>query len=123
MRFLLDLAWRDLRHSGRHLWIFCACLVLGVALVAAGGGLYRQVAGALQNDARALFGGDVEVRHARPLPPDTLACLPTVDRCVPRTRAGLALPQTGADAQRRLLAGVGVEQAADAAHRRAAVLV
>ena len=71
--FLLDLAWRDLRHSGRHLWIFCACLVLGVALVAAGGGLYRQVAGALQDDARALFGGDVEVRHARALPPDALA--------------------------------------------------
>ena len=71
--FLLDLAWRDLRHSGRHLWIFCACLVLGVALVAAGGGLYRQVAGALQDDARALFGGDVEVRHARPLPADALA--------------------------------------------------
>lgn len=67
MRFLLSLAWRDLRASGRALWVFCACLALGVALVAAGGGLYRQVAGALQNDARALFGGDVEVRHDRPL--------------------------------------------------------
>ncbi|MBA3588752.1 FtsX-like permease family protein, partial [Methylibium sp.] len=67
MRFLLSLAWRDLRASGRSLWIFCACLALGVALVAAGGGLYRQVAGSLQADARALFGGDVEVRHDRPL--------------------------------------------------------
>lgn len=67
MRFLLSLAWRDLRASGRTLWIFCACLALGVALVAAGGGLYRQVAGSLQADAQALFGGDVEVRHDRPL--------------------------------------------------------
>ena len=37
MPFLLDLAWRDLRASGRRLWIFVACLVLGVSLVAAGG--------------------------------------------------------------------------------------
>lgn len=65
---LLSLAWRDLRASGRTLWIFCACLALGVALVAASGGLYRQVAGALQEDARALFGGDLEVRHSEPLP-------------------------------------------------------
>lgn len=72
MRLLLDLAWRDLRASGRHLWIFCACLVLGVALVAAGGGLYRQVADALRADARLLFGGDVEVEHSQPLAPEIL---------------------------------------------------
>ncbi|MDC6170419.1 ABC transporter permease [Paucibacter sp. XJ19-41] len=72
MRFLLSLAWRDLRHSGRSLWIFFACLVLGVALVAAGGGLYRQVADALQADARQLFGGDVEVTQRRPLPAEAL---------------------------------------------------
>ncbi len=73
MRFLFSLAWRDLRASGRHLWIFCACLVLGVALVTAGGGLYRQVAGALTNDARLLFGGDVEVEQTAPLAPEVLA--------------------------------------------------
>ena len=73
MRFLFSLAWRDLRASGRHLWIFCACLVLGVALVAAGGGLYRQVADALRNDARLLFGGDLEVEHTAPLREDVLA--------------------------------------------------
>jgi putative ABC transport system permease protein len=73
MRFLLSLAWRDLRASGRHLWIFVACLVLGVSLVAAGGGLYRQVADALRNDARLLFGGDVEVEYQQALPPDVLA--------------------------------------------------
>ena len=73
MRFLLSLAWRDLRASGRHLWIFVACLVLGVSLVAAGGGLYRQVADALRADARLLFGGDVEVESAQPLAPEVLA--------------------------------------------------
>lgn len=73
MRFLLDLAWRDLRASGRRLWIFVACLVLGVSLVTAGGGLYGQVAQALQQDARLIFGGDVEVETASPLPADALA--------------------------------------------------
>lgn len=73
MRFLLELAWRDLRASGRSLWVFCACLMLGVALIAAAGGLSRQVAGSLQNDVRALFGGDLEVLHDRPLPDAVLA--------------------------------------------------
>ncbi|TNF55763.1 MAG: FtsX-like permease family protein, partial [Burkholderiales bacterium] len=72
MRFLLELAWRDLRASGRRLWIFVACLVLGVSLVAAGGGLYRQVADALANDARQIFGGDVEIEAPAPLSADTL---------------------------------------------------
>jgi putative ABC transport system permease protein len=67
VRFLLSHAWRDLRAGGRSLWVFCACLALGVALVAAGGGLFRQVSAHLQADARALFGGDLEVRHDRPL--------------------------------------------------------
>lgn len=73
MRFLLELAWRDLRAGGRSLWIFAACLVLGVALVGAAGGLYRQIADGLQRDARVLFGGDVEVESGRPLPPEVLA--------------------------------------------------
>ena len=73
MRFLLDLAWRDLRASGRRLWIFAACLVLGVSLVAAGGGLYRQVSDGLRDDARQLFGGDVEIEGSTPLPPEALA--------------------------------------------------
>lgn len=73
MRFLLSLAWRDLRAGGRPLWVFAACLLLGVALVAAGGGLYRQVAGSLQADVRALFGGDLEVQQHQPLPPAALA--------------------------------------------------
>lgn len=98
MPFLLDLAWRDLRASGRRLWIFVACLVLGVSLVAAGGGLYRQVADALRHDARLLFGGDVEVESPTPLPADTLAWMQargTVSRVIElrtmlRTDAGRA---------------------------------
>jgi putative ABC transport system permease protein len=73
MPFLLDLAWRDLRGSGRTLWVFCACLVLGVALVAAGGGLYRQVAGALQADVRATVRRRHRGAHDQPLGEAALA--------------------------------------------------
>ena len=72
MHFLLDLAWRDLRGSGRSLWVFCACLVLGVSLVAATGGLYRVVNAGLLADTRALLGGDVEVDSNQPLPAEAL---------------------------------------------------
>lgn len=85
MSFLLSLAWRDLRASGSQLWIFVACLVLGVSLVAASGGLYRQVADALRSDARLIFGGDVEVQANQPLPSEAVAWMQangTVSRVV-----------------------------------------
>lgn len=72
MPFLIDLAWRDLRSSGGSLWIFCACLVLGVTLVAASGGLYRLIEIALLADTRVLMGGDVEVDAKEPLPPHVI---------------------------------------------------
>ena len=73
MRFLLDLAWRDLRSSGRSLWVFCACLVLGVTLLSATGGLYRSVNLSLLADTRALMGGDLEVDTNQPLPAEALS--------------------------------------------------
>jgi putative ABC transport system permease protein len=72
MHFLLDLAWRDLRASGRSLWVFCACLVLGVTLVAASGGLYRLINLSLLADTRVLLGGDLEVNTNQPLPQEAL---------------------------------------------------
>ncbi|MCD8536800.1 MAG: hypothetical protein LRY56_04585 [Burkholderiaceae bacterium] len=73
MLFLLDLAWRDLKASGRGLCIFVASLVLGVSLVSAGGGLYQQVTDALRADVKLLFGGDVEIEAEQPLPADILS--------------------------------------------------
>ncbi len=73
MRFLLSLAWRDLRGGSRSLWLFGLCLVLGVTLIAATGTLYRQVSGALLADARSLFGGDLEVESRTALPPELIS--------------------------------------------------
>jgi putative ABC transport system permease protein len=50
------------------LWVFCACLVLGVTLVSASGGLYRLVNLSLLADTRVLMGGDLEVDTNQPLP-------------------------------------------------------
>ncbi|MGI9334574.1 MAG: ABC transporter permease [Gammaproteobacteria bacterium] len=61
IRAAMSLAWRDLRASGRYLWVFWACLMLGVTLIAASGGLFRQVSAGLLSDTRALFGGDLRV--------------------------------------------------------------
>jgi putative ABC transport system permease protein len=66
--FLINLAWRDLKSSGRSLWIFCACLVLGVTLVSASSGLYQLINIGLLADTRAYMGGDVEVDAKQPLP-------------------------------------------------------
>jgi putative ABC transport system permease protein len=74
MSFLLSLAWRDLKASGRSLWVFCACLFLGVALVAATGGLYQLTNHSLLADTRALLGGDLEVESDDgPLPEGVLS--------------------------------------------------
>ncbi|MEX2353662.1 MAG: FtsX-like permease family protein, partial [Gammaproteobacteria bacterium] len=72
MRFLLELAWRDLRSSGPSLWIFCACLTLGVTLVAASGGLFKLISAGLLTDTRILMGGDLEVDSNEPLPENVL---------------------------------------------------
>lgn len=72
MPFLLELAWRELRANGRSLWVFCACLMLGVILVAAAGGLYRIVSSGLLADTRVLLGGDLEVESMAPLPDEAL---------------------------------------------------
>lgn len=69
---MLSFASRDLRGSGHSLWLFCACLALGVTLVAATGGLYQQVSHALLSDTRALMGGDLEVDARAPLPDKAL---------------------------------------------------
>ena len=72
MLYLLELAWRELRVNGRSLWVFCACLMLGVILVTAAGGLYRVVSKGLLADTRMLLGGDLEVESMAPLPDEVL---------------------------------------------------
>lgn len=67
---LQHLLWRDLIGSGtlRSLWVFCACLLLGITLIAACSSLLRLVEDGLATQQREIFGGDLVVSARTPLP-------------------------------------------------------
>jgi hypothetical protein len=61
------MAWRETRGGWRHFVGFFACIALGVAALTAVGTLAANVDRALTREAKALMGGDLELRSARPL--------------------------------------------------------
>jgi putative ABC transport system permease protein len=67
LHFALALAWRETRGAWRSLVTLVLCVALGVAALASVGSLAASLDAALAREARALLGGDVEVRSARPL--------------------------------------------------------
>ena len=68
------LARRELRGGLKGFRIFLACLMLGVAVIAAAGSVASSVRGGIAADARKLLGGDVEVRLLyRPATPEQIA--------------------------------------------------
>ncbi len=64
MAYSLTLAKRELRGGIRGFRVFLACLVLGVATIAAVGSLEASVEAGIRGDARALLGGDVSAQLA-----------------------------------------------------------
>lgn len=71
--FIVRFAWQDLKSSGWTLWVFCACLILGVALVSASVSLYQVLQSGLLSDTRALMGGDLQIDSKQPLPDAVLS--------------------------------------------------
>src|SRR6185312_11088109 len=70
------LAARELRGGLRGFRVFLACLILGVAAIAAVGSVARAVTAAIEGDARVILGGDVAARLAyRPANPAELVFL------------------------------------------------
>jgi putative ABC transport system permease protein len=61
------LAWRETRGAWRHFVGFLACIALGVGALVAVLSVAAALDRALGREARALLGGDVELRSARPL--------------------------------------------------------
>ena len=63
MNTLSGFMLRDLRGASkvRSLWVFAACLLLGIALVAACGSLLQLVRDGFQQQERNLFGGDIQI--------------------------------------------------------------
>jgi len=61
------LAWRQARGAWRHFVLLAACVALGVAALVAVGSFAATLDHTLAHEAKALTGGDLEVRAARPL--------------------------------------------------------
>jgi putative ABC transport system permease protein len=65
--FAWRLAWREARAAWRSFLSFLACVTLGVAALTSVGTLAANLDRTLTREAKALLGGDIEIRAARPL--------------------------------------------------------
>src|SRR4029079_7574704 len=61
------LAWRETRGARRHLALLFACVAIGVGALVGVGGFATNLDRTMAREAKALLGGDVEIRSARPL--------------------------------------------------------
>ena len=68
MRFIIRMAYRELRSSWRRLAFFFVCVAVGVAAIVALRSLTQNVRVALATEARTLLAGDVSLRTDRPWP-------------------------------------------------------
>src|ERR1700693_5189427 len=67
--FVLKLAWRETRGAGRHFAYLIACVTLGVGALVAVGSFASSLERTVGRSARALMGGDGEMRSPQPLSP------------------------------------------------------
>jgi len=65
--FAARMAWRETRGAWRHFAVFFGCVAVGVAALVSVGTLASNLDRTLAREARALTGGDLELRSARPL--------------------------------------------------------
>src|SRR5437868_5517502 len=65
--FAVRMAWRETRAAWRQFLGFLVCITLGVAALASVGTLAANLDRTMSREAKALLGGDVEVRSTRPI--------------------------------------------------------
>ncbi len=77
MKLLYGFMLRDLRGAGktRSLWVFCLCLLLGIALIASCGSLLQLVRNGFAAQERNLFGGDLHVSQRQAVTDEQAAWL------------------------------------------------
>jgi len=78
--FSLRMAWRETRGAWRHFTVFFGCVALGVAALVSVGTFAANLDRTLAREARALTGGDLELRSARPLDQAERAALAGLER-------------------------------------------
>ena len=79
-RFVFRLAWRETRGAWRHFGYFFACITLGVSALVGVGSFADSLERTVARSARALMGGDVEIRGTQPPPADAAPLLADVGR-------------------------------------------
>lgn len=75
MRFVLRMAWREIRASWTRLIFFFLCVAVGVAAIVAVRSVIQEVRQALTREARVLVGADLVVQSGRPWSDDVAARL------------------------------------------------
>lgn len=79
-RFVLLLAWRETRGAGRHFAYLVACITLGVGALVAVASFAASLERTVGRSARALMGGDVEIRSTQPLSAEGAAVVASLAR-------------------------------------------
>jgi putative ABC transport system permease protein len=80
MRFILQMARRELRASWRRLVFFFFCIAIGVGAIIAGRSMLQNANAAVTIEARALLTADVQVDTNRPWTPEQLAVIDNLTR-------------------------------------------
>ena len=95
-RFVARMVWRETRGAVRHFAYSLACIAIGVAALVAVQSFADSLARTIARSAKALLGGDVEIRSAQPLPADAeavIARLQTPAMAMTRVRELVAMAQ------------------------------
>jgi putative ABC transport system permease protein len=75
MKFVLLMAWREIRASWRRLVFFFVCVAIGVGAIVALRSMIQTVRNGLTRESRALIAGDVAIASNRPWTPEVRADL------------------------------------------------
>jgi putative ABC transport system permease protein len=75
LAFAIRMAWRETRGAARHFAVLFGCVALGVAALVSVGTFAANLDRTLTREARALTGGDLELRSAQPLDPAARAAV------------------------------------------------
>jgi putative ABC transport system permease protein len=99
LAFSFRLAWRESRAAWRRFAGLVVCVALGVSAVVGVSGFAASLGGTLAREGRALMGGDLEIRAARPLESDAehaVAALAARGASVVRVRELAAMARAAA---------------------------
>src|SRR5882757_181660 len=80
LRRLMDIAWRESRTARRRLLLYMSSISMGVAALVAIDSFTEHVSTSVQNQSRALMGGDVSLTSRVKLSPKVTGLLDSLRR-------------------------------------------